>query len=54
MGIEVDANTLEKEIQRVFKNLPSICCDVMSLLWIVKALDDKFYEMTGRYTSTNY
>ena len=54
MGIEVDANTLEKEIQRVFKNLPSICCDVMSLLWIVKALCDKFCEMTGRNISTDY
>lgn len=54
MEMEVDEKTLEREVQRVFKKLGGICCDVMSHLWIIKTLDDGFKEMTGRNISTDY
>lgn len=52
--MEVDKNILEKEIQKVFKKLPSICCDTASLLYIYDVLCRKFKNDFGVDISTNY
>lgn len=52
MNVEVEV--LEKEIQRVFKKLPSICSDVNSHIYIIDALCRKFKADTGRDISINY
>ncbi len=54
MVVSVDPKTLEKEIQRVFKKLGGICCDINSHLFIIQALDDAFKNLTGRNISTDY
>lgn len=52
--MEVDKDILEKEIQRVFKKLPSICCDVPAHLYIIDALCRKFKDDFGVEISTDY
>lgn len=54
MGIDVETDVLEREIQRVFKKLPSICCDVNSHLFIIQVLCDAFKNASGRELSTDY
>ena len=54
MKIEVEEEVVEKEIQRVFKKLPSICCDAMSHIYIIDALCERFREDFGREISTDY
>lgn len=54
MEIEVNKETLEKEIQRVFKKLPNIVCDANSLIYIINALDAKFEQDFKCRISTNY
>ena len=54
MEANVEIDVLEKEIQRVFKKLPSVCCDINSVLFIIQTLDNAFKEVSGRPVSTNY
>ena len=54
LGIQVDKDVLEKEIQRVFKKLPSICCDTASHLYIMDAILRKFKQDFGVEVSTKY
>lgn len=54
LGIQVDKEVLEKEIQRVFKKLPSICCDTTSHLYIMDAILRKFKQDFGVEVSTKY
>ena len=54
MEINLEADLLEKEIQKVFKKLPNICCDVNSHLFIIQVLSDAFKNLTGRNISLNY
>lgn len=52
--MEVNRDILEKEIQKVFKKLPSICCDVPAHLYIIDALCKKFKDDFGVEISTDY
>lgn len=54
MTIEVDKVILEKEIQRVFKNLPNICCDTASYLYIVNTLVAAYEEDFKCEFNTDY
>ncbi|MBQ7602954.1 MAG: hypothetical protein IJU58_02290 [Clostridia bacterium] len=52
--MKVNKNQVEQEIQKVFKKLPGICCDVPSILYIIDALCRKFKEDFGTDISTDY
>lgn len=54
LNVEVDTDLLEKEIQRVFMKLPSICSDTASHLYIMDAVLRKFKQDFGVEVSTNY
>ena len=54
MNLTVKKDILEKEIQRVFKKLPSITTDTASLIYIIDDLDKKFEADFGSKISTNY
>lgn len=49
-----DFDVLEKEIQRVFKQLGSICCDVQSHIWIIQILCNAYKECAGHPLSIDY
>lgn len=40
--IIVVKETLKRELERVYKNLPSVVCDVPSLIWIIEKLQKEF------------
>lgn len=42
-----DIKALERETKRVIKQLPHICCDTMSMLFIMQTLLDAFKEASG-------
>lgn len=52
--IKVKKEILEKEIQRLFTKLPSICCDINSHLYIIDALCRKFKQDFNVEISTDY
>lgn len=52
--LNVDKEILEKEIQRLFKKLPSICCDINSHIYIIDALCRKFKQDFGVEISNDY
>lgn len=52
--IKVNKEILEKEIQRLFTKLPSICCDINSHLYIIDALCRKFKQDFNVEISTDY
>lgn len=54
MEIELNSKTLEKELQRLFKKLPDICCDINSHLFIIQVLDDAYKKLTGKPISIDY
>lgn len=54
MELTVEKDTLEQEIQRLFKQLPGIICDPASLIYIIDALDKKFEKDFGCNISLNY
>ena len=54
MEMKVDLKTLEKQIQRVFKKLGYICTDLPSHLFIIKALNNAYKNLTGKDISIDY
>ncbi len=54
MEIELDIEALEKDIQRVFKKIPSTTTDTLSAIFIIQTLDEAFEKVAGRKLSTKY
>lgn len=41
-SVIVKKETLKKELDRIYKKIPSVVCDVPSLMWVIQTLEHQF------------